>query len=235
MSDGKKKPKPRQPLTRERVVSAALDLVDHEGIECLTMRNLGRVLGVDPMAAYHWFPNKRAILQGVYEAILDEVDIPAAPGAEWPEVLRDIARSYQSALARHPNAVPMISTEPVMTRRGLQLVERAARALVRAGLSPLQAIDAINGVAALAIGSTLAKAGVTPGTDPVRPEDLEALFTQLDPAEFPTMLSAMKEAGADAFDRPSGFDQLLDALILGLHAQLQGRAGLPKVPTNVEP
>lgn len=208
-------------------MTAALDLVDHEGIERLTMRNLGRVLGVDPMAAYHWFPNKRAILQGVYEEILGEVDIPDG-AADWPAVLRDIARSYQAALTRHPNAVPMISTEPVMATRGLQLVERAASALVRAGLSPLQAIDAINGVAALAIGSSLAQAGVTPGTDPVGPEELEAVFTRLDPAEFPTLLSAMEEAGADAFDRPSDFDRLLDALILGLHAQLQGRAGLPK-------
>ena len=69
-------------LTRERVVAAALGIVDREGLDALTMRALGRTLGVDPMAVYHHLPNKAAILDAVAEAVIAEV--PADPDAGLP-------------------------------------------------------------------------------------------------------------------------------------------------------
>ena len=56
-----------EPLTRERILSTALSMVDEEGIEALSMRRLARELGVDPMAIYHHLPNKRALLSGLIE------------------------------------------------------------------------------------------------------------------------------------------------------------------------
>lgn len=211
----------RRPLARERVVAAALHLVDRRGLGQLTMRNLGQELGVDPMAPYHWFPNKRAILQGVYEQILDEVEVPEPEDGRWPDVLASIARSYRQALLAHPNALPMISTEPVMTVGGLRLVERAAAALVGSGLSAQRSIEVINGIAALVIGSSLAGSGTTAGTDPIGSAELESLFANLDRGEFPTLTDALEQTGQGTFRHPDEtFDQLLTALIAGFEHAL---------------
>ena len=69
------KPKPRKPLSRERIVNTAIALVDAEGLDALTMRRLGAKLGMDPMAVYYYVPNKAALLDAVVEAVMAEIDL----------------------------------------------------------------------------------------------------------------------------------------------------------------
>jgi len=214
----------RERLTRPRVVAAALEIVDRDGLEGLTMRALGHELGVDPMAAYHWFPNKPAILQGVGEAILAEIVLPDR-GSEltWVEVARSIGREYRAALLRHPNALPVASTQPVMTPRGFELIERAASALVAGGLKPGAALETINTVAAYVIGSAVTEAGVTPGTERVEQEAIMASYASIDAARFPTMVAAMAEAAELLGDDHAQFDTAVDAIIRGLEASFRER------------
>ena len=68
------RPKARDPLTRERVLRAAVDLADREGIQALTMRNLARELGAEAMSLYYHVDNKEAVLDGVVEVIMDEIN-----------------------------------------------------------------------------------------------------------------------------------------------------------------
>jgi len=214
-------PKASRRLTRERVVAAALAVVDRDGLEGLTMRALGRELDVDPMAAYHHVPSKAAILQGVVEAILDEIEVPdPATTIPWPDGVRRIATEYRRALLAHPNALPVVSTQPVLTPRGLRLIEAAAALLVRGGLRPEEAVEAINGGAALVIGSVLVEAGVTPGTEPIAQADIDAAYSTLSGDEYPTIAAAMAAIGADAFDPAFQFDGLLDAFVRGLEVRL---------------
>jgi TetR/AcrR family transcriptional regulator, tetracycline repressor protein len=214
----------RARLTRPRVVATALAIVDRDGLEGLTMRALGHELGVDPMAAYHWFPNKPAILQGVGEAILAEVALPdQRPGLTWAEVARSMGREYRAALLRHPNALPVASTQPVMTPRGFELIERAAAALVAGGLRPGAALEAINTVAAYVIGSAVTEAGVTPGTEPVEHEAIMASYASIDADRFPTMVAAMAEASELLGDDHAQFDTAIDAIIRGLEASFRER------------
>jgi AcrR family transcriptional regulator len=210
----------RQRLTRDRVVTAALAIVDRDGLDQLTMRALGRELAVDPMAVYHWFPNKLAILQGVVEAILTGIPAPdpAAP-IRWPDGVRLMARSYRDAIIAHPNALPVVSTQPVLSRPGLLLIEATAALLVRGGLAPVEALEAINGAAALVIGSVLVEVGVTPGSEPVEQAQIEATYAELPPDQFPTILAVMAEATPDSFDSTRQFEDLLDAYVRGLEAR----------------
>ena len=62
-------------LTRQRIVTAALEIVDREGLAALSMRRLGSELGVDPMAAYYHIPNKDALLDAIVEAVMAEIDL----------------------------------------------------------------------------------------------------------------------------------------------------------------
>lgn len=214
----------REHLTRPRVVAAALAIVDRDGLDGLTMRALGRELGVDAMAAYHWFPNKLAILQGVGEAILSEIGLPAVDRhVPWQTVAHGMGSQYRAALVRHPNALPVASTQPVLTPRGFELIERTSAALVAGGLTPGAALEAINTVAAFVIGSALVEAGVTPGTEPVAQEAISNAYSSIDPERFPTLAAAMGEAMALLSDDEAQFETGLDALVRGLEASFRVR------------
>src|SRR5918999_1643071 len=85
-------------LTRERVVSTALSVVDEEGLEAMSMRRLAKELGVDPMAIYHHLPNKRALLSGMIEKAFSEMRVPEGAenwdwrgrGGGWGPALRGV-------------------------------------------------------------------------------------------------------------------------------------------------
>lgn len=211
----------RERLTRERVVAAALAVVDRDGLERLTMRALGRELGVDPMAAYHHVPDKAAILQGVVEAILAEIPVPEPDMVmSWQDGLRRIARSHRRALLAHPNALPVVSTQPPLTPASLRLIEAAAALLVRGGLTPMQTLQAINGAAALVIGSTQTEVGVTPGSEPIEQGTIESVYAGLTPDEFPILAAIMASPEAQAIDSEHQFEDLLDAYVRGFAARI---------------
>jgi TetR/AcrR family tetracycline transcriptional repressor len=214
----------REHLTRPRVVAAALQIVDRDGLDALTMRALGRELGVDPMAAYHWFPNKLAILQGVSEAILSEI---TADGIEettdWIEVGRKMATEYRTALLRHPNAIPVASTQPVMTPRGFELIERLAARMVKLGWTPGGALEVINTIAAFVIGVCVVQAGVTPGSEPVTEEKIMEVYSAIDVTRFPTLAAAVSELGEANIDDEAQFERATEAMLFGLDQVFRAR------------
>ena len=222
----------RERLTRDRVVRAALAVVDRDGLDGLTMRALGRELGVDPMAAYHHVPSKEAILQGVVEAILAELAVPdPSVRLGWRDAARLIGREYRRALLAHPNALPVVSTQPPLTPAGMRLIENAAAMLVRGGLAPRQALEVINGTAAAVIGSALVEAGVTPGSEAIEQSVIDSAYASLRPDEFPTITAVMATADAESFDPDRQFEDLLDALVRGFAARFRSdrpRAAQPR-------
>jgi AcrR family transcriptional regulator len=95
------KTKERLPLSRERILQAALRLVDEGGIESLTMRKLGQALGFEAMSLYNHVANKDDVLDGILDLILAETE-PPSPAAEWDVAIRASAISVHEALRRHP-------------------------------------------------------------------------------------------------------------------------------------
>jgi AcrR family transcriptional regulator len=102
-------PAPRTPLTRERVLQAAVALADDSGIESLTMRKLGQALGVEAMSLYHHVANKDALLDGMVDLVFGEIEFPAG-GAHWKTAMRQRAISARAALRRHPWAVALMES-----------------------------------------------------------------------------------------------------------------------------
>src|SRR5215212_3836802 len=91
----------RIPLSRERILHAALQLVDEGGTESLTMRKLGQTLGYEAMSLYNHVPNKDDVLDGILDLVLAESE-PPAPAADWDAAIRASAVSVHDALSRHP-------------------------------------------------------------------------------------------------------------------------------------
>src|SRR5687768_11190767 len=100
---------PRIPLSRERVLQAAITLADARGIEALSMRKLAQELGVEAMSLYHHVARKDDILNGIVEVVLEEIELPAT-GAEWKETIRRSAISAHGVFLRHPWACNLVLT-----------------------------------------------------------------------------------------------------------------------------
>lgn len=100
---------PRTPLSRERVLRAAVALADDVGIEALSMRNLAERLGVVPMALYKHVANKEELLDGMVEVIVGEIE-PPAEGADWKDAVRQRILSARRSLLRHRWASQVIES-----------------------------------------------------------------------------------------------------------------------------
>jgi len=99
----------RPPLTRERVLAAAIDLADRDGIASLSMRKLAQELGVEAMSLYHHVANKDAILDGLIDLVFGEIDLPVGE-ADWKVAMRRRAISAREVLRRHPWATGLMES-----------------------------------------------------------------------------------------------------------------------------
>jgi AcrR family transcriptional regulator len=92
---------PRIPLSRERVLRAAIVLADEGGIEALSMRKLAKELGVEAMSLYNHVANKDEIFDGIIDLVASEIDLPA-DGTDWKTAMRESAISTRDVFLRHP-------------------------------------------------------------------------------------------------------------------------------------
>ena len=113
----------RAPLSRERIVQAAFDLADREGLEAFTMRKLGRALGVEAMSLYHFFPTKQHLVDALVEAAVESVEMPPA-GLPPVERLRRVCRAYRAMAHRHARLFPIIAVHRLNTPAGARFIER---------------------------------------------------------------------------------------------------------------
>src|SRR3954462_8886461 len=105
----------RRPLTRQRIVRAALRVLDRDGVEGLSMRKLGASLGVEGMALYRHVGNKERLLEGVTELLLEDLDVRSGDSASWIDAWHAIARSYRRLARGHPGAFRLLALSPLTT------------------------------------------------------------------------------------------------------------------------
>jgi AcrR family transcriptional regulator len=99
----------RVPLSRERILRAAIAVADSGGIGALTIRSLAHELGVKPMSVYHYVANKDEIIDGIVDLVYAEIDLPV-PGGLWRQEIRRRANSARRVLAKHPWATPLLQS-----------------------------------------------------------------------------------------------------------------------------
>ncbi len=100
---------PRLPLTKRRVLLAAVDLADRAGLGALTMRRLGAELGVEAMSLYKHVANKEEILDGIVDLVINQIEIPSE-GEGWKAAMRRRAISARSVLGRHSWAIGLMES-----------------------------------------------------------------------------------------------------------------------------
>ncbi|MEV4898311.1 TetR family transcriptional regulator [Nonomuraea sp. NPDC055795] len=93
---------PSEPLSKKRIVTAAIGLIEREGADAISMRRIAADLGVGVMSLYNHVPNKDALLSEVAEAVLSEIEFTDDPGADWTERVRIQARAFRQIAHHYP-------------------------------------------------------------------------------------------------------------------------------------
>lgn len=143
------------PLSRERIVAVALDLIDRDGLEALTTRRLAQELGVQAPSLYNHMRSKEALLDAVAESVFEEVDVSGFEHLEWREALRAWAWSYYEALAAHPNLVPHLITAFGRLDAALSRADQVYAGLRAAGWSASRATRIAAGARYAVYGAAL--------------------------------------------------------------------------------
>jgi AcrR family transcriptional regulator len=113
---GRTPPSTRIPLDRGRILAAAITFIDQEGLPGLTMRRLGRSLGVEAMSLYRYIPGREELLDGVVDTIINEMyddeEILQSPQHGWQDFLQRLAHGVRRVALAHPKAFPLVASRP---------------------------------------------------------------------------------------------------------------------------
>lgn len=202
-------------------MGAAIAVIDEAGLDALSMRRLGRELGVDPMALYHHVPGKEALLREAVREVFARMAIPAREGP-WQEQVRAWARAYRDVARRHPNLVIQIVSEPeAVAVAAVRANEALYGALEGSGLPAEAVVPAAGLVVDFVNGFMLAFAGSSDGgagADPLA-EARAAFLAELD-AQPPDHVAAQRRvlAAAEVARDVDHFELGLDVIVAGLDA-----------------
>jgi AcrR family transcriptional regulator len=213
-------------MSRELVLSTALEIIDRDGVEALSMRRLGHALGRDPMTLYRYASNKAALLDGVAELVLDQLKVDTEAD-DWAAELRSVARSFRDLALAHPHVVPLLVTRPLATPLALRPLgtlrplEASLELLTRAGFTDVDALHVYRSFFGFLHGHVLNELQELVN-NPEETDDLLRLgLHRLPIREFP-LLRGLAPVLA-AYDGAAELERGLDMLLPGLDAQLSAR------------
>ena len=203
----------RRPLSRRRVLEAAVRFVDREGLEALSMRKLGSDLGVEAMSLYNHVPNKDALLDGMVEVLLGELEVPSTDRS-WEERVREAYRDFRRLARRHPNVFPLLVVRPPRAMDGVWLVEEFLKTMRGAGFDAMTALYAFRTLSGYAMGYAMAEIrgfAMEPGGGRSGASALPA-------DQFPNIHRLEERLGE--VDRDAEFEFGLDLILAGLKEKL---------------
>jgi AcrR family transcriptional regulator len=218
----------RSALSRAEVLTAALALIDADGVEALSMRRLGKAIGRDPMRLYRHAASKGALLDGVVDLVLSELPVPAVPdGGNWEEALRRSAHSFRALAIAHPHVVPLLVTRPLSTPLAMRPIgtlrplEALLDLLAGAGFDGRGALHAYRLYFGFLYGHVLNELQERV-QDPEESDDLLRLgLYRLPVREFPRLRALAGELAG--YDGKQELDEGLDVILAGLRQRNVGR------------
>jgi len=206
---------PRPPLSRDRILRTALELADEHGIDALTMRKLGQVLGFEAMSLYNHVANKDDLLDGILDLVLAECE-PPSPDGDWAAAIRASAVSVHAALRKHPWACTLVMSSGHIRPARLQYMDLLLGRIREAGFSAETTYHAYHALDGHIFGFSMWQ-----NSHSFTDADVEGFVARLDefipPAEYPYLnehglqhLSDGPHQDVSAFE--FGLDFILDGL-----------------------
>lgn len=208
---------PRQPLTRDAIVEAALTLLDREGINGLSMRKLAQELGVGAASLYWHVRDKEELLGLLLDRIVGEARVPEPDPRNWREQVKELARENRRLLHSHRDAAQISLGRIPIGPHSVPVLERNLAVLRAAGLPPrVVALGA--DMFALFVGGFAFEESMG-AEEPADPARLGEYFRSLPPDEFPTLVELADELVAGG--RDERFEFAIDLLVRGLEAMAE--------------
>jgi AcrR family transcriptional regulator len=203
---------PRTPLSRERVLRAAITLADQGGIESLTMRRLGQELGVEAMSLYKHVSNKDDVLDGIVDLVLGDIEVPPS-GTPWREAMRARAVSAHEVLLAHPWAALQIMSRFNIGLGMTHYLDATLGRLREGGFSIEGALDAWHTLDSHIYGFTLQELGLPFAADEAPQVSADVLST-LSAEQYPHVVEVISHVmrSGRVEDFTFGLDLILDGL-----------------------
>ncbi len=155
----------RQALDRRRIIEAAVAYVDRHGLRQLTMRSLGAELGVEAMSLYRYVPGREDLLEGILEAVIDELygdpEVLLRANGNWQDYLQRLAHGVRRMALHHPHLFPLVATRPPAAPwvrpplRSLRWVDSLLDSLIASGFSDEGAVAAYRAFSSFLLGHLL--------------------------------------------------------------------------------
>ena len=204
----------RKPLSRERVLKAALKLADQHGLEAVTMRGLARSLAVEPMSLYNHVPSKDALLDAMVATVLGQFEAPT-PGPDWERSVRRLAVSGHETLLKHPWACTLVispQTAGLGFNSRLKYIEALLKCLQESGFTAEHAYYGYHAIDSYILGFTMWQIGHNIPNDKRVAEALKLVnFAEFPYLEEHAQLHMHRPAGAK-HDFEFGLDLIIDGL-----------------------
>src|SRR5712691_4872851 len=210
----------REPLTRQRIVRAALHIMDDEGLEAVTMRRIGRELGVEAMSLYNHVADKDDILDSICEEVLADFRFPQVQ--EWAAATRAACHEYRRLLLAHPSVITVMTERkrPFTNPESLRVYEFALDLFRSAGLSQTDTVKAFNAFGGYILGCVTREISMMIGgtQDPEHMRAHEEFARLIESSDLPHLREVLPYL-IDC-DVEEQFDFGLDLLIEGVRAQI---------------
>ncbi len=222
----------RRPLTRARVLEAAMEIADAEGVSALTMRRLGGELGVEAMSLYHHVRGKEQLLDALVEAVIERVveGVAARTSEEddWTDALKGRCLAAREVMVRHRWAPGLIGSRTSIPPSLYLYYDEVLATMVRGGLDYHLAHRGIHALGSMVLGFT--QELFTPDTEggTLDEDAAEAEFAEM-AAALPHLTAMIAAEVHDSAEDPLGwcdsqseFEFTLDLLLQGLDRAARG-------------
>lgn len=181
---------PKNALNKETIVLAALALIDQEGLEKFSLRNLANALGVYPTAIYWYVSSRDLLLAEVLGMVLSHL-VPTQQD-RWQDYLREAMGNCRNAVRRHPNIAPLLGAQLVSnTSSDFELVEGTLAALQQAGFKGHSLAGAYNTFIAALAGFTTQEFAPLPENTAAWQGQVQQCLQEIDPQQYPTLAQNM--------------------------------------------
>ncbi|MFE6821715.1 TetR/AcrR family transcriptional regulator C-terminal domain-containing protein [Streptomyces sp. NPDC057690] len=208
-------------LTREKVIAAAVKVIDREGHDSFSLRRLAAELDIEAMSLYNHVPNKEALLDGVAEMLLARIDFSGADAGTWQDRIRAHAVAFRAAAKEHPKAFQLVCTRPTQSPAALETIRSALGGFAELGLAPEEQVHALRSYVAFIVGTIMRELGsaITVGT--VDPDQVQQRIAEITAIGDPLLTSTAPYLAVS--DHDVEFEYGIEMLIAGLAT----RVGLP--------
>jgi AcrR family transcriptional regulator len=207
----------RTPLSRDRILRAALDLADRDGFEACTMRKLGAELGVEAMSLYRYVNGKEDLRSGLVDLVFAEVEVSDPGTTEWRAALRSRAHSHHAAMRRHRWAIGHMEGRRQPGPSSLRVHDATLGTLREAGFAFRDAVHANSVLDAYVYGFALQERDLGPRAEGSTAEVMREQARDVpDMHAFPYLVEAMEEFSDGGFDYDAEFAFGLELILDGI-------------------